>query len=60
MKTFYLVGNDDGIRFVPSLALSHILPCMVYGVMSVDDEHCFSTCDLKSFNDVVRKVLKNE
>lgn len=60
MMTYYLVGNDDGVRFIPSLVLSHVLPCMVYGVMSVDDDHCFSVNELHSFNTVVSEIFKED
>lgn len=60
MMTYCLVGNDDGIRFVPSYVLSHVFPCMVYGVLSVDDDHCFSVSELNSFNTVVSEFFKDD
>lgn len=41
MKTFYLVGNDDGIRFIPSVGLYYAIPCMIYGEMTIDDDFYF-------------------
>lgn len=58
--TYYLVSNEGDVRFVPSFVLSRVLPCMVYGVLSVDDEHCFSVSELHSFNTVLSEIFKED
>lgn len=60
MMTYYLVSTEGDVRFVPSLVLSHVLPCKVYGVLSVDEEHCFSVSELYSFNTVVSEIFKED
>lgn len=60
MMSFYLIGNENGTRFIPSSVLPHVLPCMVHGVLSVDDDHSFSVGELHSFNTVVSEIFKSD
>lgn len=55
MKTFYLVGNDDGIRFIPSIGLHYAIPCFIYGEMQIDDIFDSSATFLHSVNQLIRK-----
>lgn len=56
MKQFYLVENEDGVRFIPSVGLHYAIPCMVLGEMSMDVDFDFSALDLRRVNDLLHKV----
>ena len=60
MKTFYLVGNDDGIRFIPSVGLHFVIPCEIYGEMLIDDDFEFSAAQLRSINQLICNHKDNE
>ena len=59
MKVFYLVRDDDGIRFIPSLVLRCVLPCEVLGEMSIDENVPLTNLCLKSINNDIRKDLED-
>lgn len=60
MKHFYLVENEDGVRFIPSIGLHYAIPCMILGEMSIDDDFDFSVFDLRNVNDLIRREHKSK